>query len=310
LKKVFVSTWICFALIAGADTNAGKKELDFRDKVTSGYHTILNSVDCFITNYDDVNQSNYKKISKNKLYIILSLKNTKDNPLQKDLHLRGSIKLPRLQNKVEITFNKQAEKRVDNQHIDNDYEEALNDTNLHVGLKYYAYDKPYSNAYAKLSLKFHSPVGLYAKIGMNKSYFYHKLQTTFNHALYYYIHDKEYAASSSVTFFLPFKDLYSIEQKNRLYWEEKDKIAMLWQILRLYHDINVQNRLQYQLTYATIDDEVHNYRRDWYGANIKFRHNINNWLFFEIIPEVLKRRENHFEYEKVVTVNFGLTLSK
>ena len=308
MKKVFISFLICFTLMA--DTNTTEEDLDFRDKVTNGYHTILNSVDCFITNYDDVNQSNYKKISKNKLYIILSLKNTKDNPLQKDLHLRGSIKLPRLQDKVEITFNKQAKERIDNQHIDDGYEETLKDTSLRVGLKYYAYDKPYSNAYAKLSLKFHSPIGFYAKIGVNKSYFYHKFQTIFNHALYYYIHDKDSAASSSVAFFLSFNDRYSIEQKNRWYWEEKDEAAVLEQILRLYHDINTQNKLQYQLTYATIDDEVCSYCRNWYGANIRFRHNVNNWLFFEIIPEVLKRRENHFRYEKIVTANFGITLSK
>jgi hypothetical protein len=37
---------------------------------------------------------------------------------------------------------------------------------------------------------------------------------------------------------------------------------------------------------------------------------MNKWLFFEIIPEVLERRENNFEFEKVFTANFGITFSK
>lgn len=309
MKKVLLtSLFICLTLFA--ETNTTIENLNFRDKITNGYHKFLNSIDCYLTNYDDINQSNYKKISKNKLYVILSIKDTKEHALQNDLHIKARIKLPQLQDKFEITFSKQAEVRRDNQNIDREYDDVIKDTNLHVGLKYYAYKEPYSDAYAKISFRFHSPMGLYAKIGVDKSYFYKKLQTTFNHALYYYINDKNYAASTSVMFFVPLYDRYGIEQKNRWYWKEEDDAALLEYTLRFYHDMDVQNKLHYQLTYATIDDKTCNYCQDWYGAHIKFRHYVTKWFFFEFIPEILKRRENHFEYEKVFTANFGLVFSK
>jgi hypothetical protein len=258
-----------------------------------------------------VNQSNYRKISeKNRLYMILSLKNSEDSSLQKDIHLRARIILPQLQDNFELTFSKQAEERIDNQHVDSEYEDILKDNNLHVGLKYYAYKGPFSSAYAKLSLRVHSPVGLYAKIGISKSYFYKKLQTTFNHAVYYYLQEKEYALSTSVTLFLPLGDSYGVEQQNRWYKDEGDKTSILEHTLRFYHSIDAINKLRYQLTYATIDDQTCNYCKDWYGVNVTFRHHMNKWLFFEIIPELLKRRENSFELEKVFTANFGITFSK
>lgn len=123
--------------------------------------------------------------------------------------------MPQLQDKFELTFSRQAEERRDNQHVNAEYEDILKDNNLHVGLKYYAYKEPFSNAYAKLSLRVHSPVGLYVKIGISKSYFYQKLQTTFDHALYYYIQEKEHTLSTSVTLFLPLNDRYGVEQQNR-----------------------------------------------------------------------------------------------
>jgi len=246
----------------------------------------------------------------NKLYMILSLKKSENSTLQTRFHLRGRIILPQLKNKVEITFNKDDEEHSDSKYINREYENVLKDTSLHVGLKYYFYKEPYSHAYTKISIRTHSPIGLYAKMGINKSYFYHKFKTTFNHALYYYIHDKEYAASSSVAFVLPFYDRFGIGQKNRWLWKEYDKSTSLEHTIWLYHNINSRNRLQYQLIYATIDDELCDYCRDWYGANIRFHHHINDWFFVEVIPEVLKRRENSFELEKQLTLNFGITFSK
>ena len=292
-----------------ADTDITDIESDFRTKVTDRYHRLLHSIDRYFVSDANENLSHYKKISQNKLYMILSLKDD-GGKLEHDFHLRGRIKLPKLQDKFEITFNKQAVERRDNQHVDNEYDEVLKDNNFRVGLKYHIYKESYSNAYAKLSLRVRSPVGLYAKVGINKSYFYQKLETIFQHALYYYIHDKEYALSTSMTLFLSIDDRYALEQQNRWYKDEADKTAIFEHSFRLYHSINSVNKLRYQFTYATIDDEVCNYCKHWYGANIKFRHHINKWIFFEIIPEVLKRRENSFKFEKVFTVNFGMTFSK
>ena len=70
MKKIFVSIFIPFILFA--DTNITMPEPNVRDVITNGYHKFLNSLDCFLTNYKDINKSNFKKISKNKLHMIVS----------------------------------------------------------------------------------------------------------------------------------------------------------------------------------------------------------------------------------------------
>jgi hypothetical protein len=307
MKKIFISILISFLLIA--DTNITTSKSNIRDIITDGYHKVLNSLDCFLTNYKDVNNSNYEKIKQNKLYMIVSLKDNENSPLQTSFHIRGKIKLPQLQNRVEITFNKDDEES-DSKYVNSEYEDVLKDTRLHVGLKYYLYKESNSQAYAKVSIRTHSPIGLYAKMGIYKSYLYHDFKTSFNHALYYYIHDKKYAASSSVSFVLPLYDRFGIGQKNRWLWKEHDRSTSLEHTIWLYHIIDSKNRLQYQLSYATIDDELCDFCREWYGADIRFRHHISKWSFIEFIPEVLKRRENSFELEKQFTINFGITFSK
>jgi hypothetical protein len=128
--------------------------------------------------------------------------------------------------------------------------------------------------------------------------------------LYYYIQEKENALSTSVTLFLPLSSRYGVEQQNRWYKDEGDKTSILEHSLRFYQSINTSSKLRYQITYASIDNDVCNYCKDWYGANIKFRYHANKSLFFEIIPEILERRENSFELEKIFTTNFGITFSK
>ena len=309
MKKFLLASFlICCTLFA--DINTTKKELDFREKITNSYHSFLNNIDCYIADYEDINQSNYKKISKNKLYLIFSFKNSKDNPLQKNLYLKANIRLPQTQKKLEITLSKQTINDMDNQNIDANNERALEDEKLHVGFKYYLYKERYSIIFAKLGFRLHSPFGIYGEFAMQKSYFYHTLQTILESNIYYYINKDYIKASAAITFFKPLSDTYILEQKNEVLLDYESKSRKLKQTLRLYHFINTKTRMQYQLTYASFDDDVCNLCQDWYGANINFHHNVKKWLFFEVIPQVLKRRENSFEFEKIVTINFGITFSK
>lgn len=309
MKKLLLVSFLVYSTLA-ADTNTTKEALSLRDKITDNYHTLLNTIDCFFTDYDDINQTNYKKISQNELRIIFSIKNTKNNPLKTDLYLKANIKLPQIQNRLEITLNKQTLSNIDNQNRDTNYERTLEDKMFRIGIKYYFYKKRYSAIYTNLDFRFQSPFGLYWKIGAKKSYFYYTLQTILGSEFYYYLNNQNLTTSATITFFKPLSDAYSVQQRNEILWSDEKQATKLQHTLRAYHYINSNNRLQYQLSYATIDDKKCDYCQDWYGANIKFHHNIKKWLFFEIIPQIYKRRENSFIFEKALTLNFGILFSK
>lgn len=309
MKKILYLTLLISSILF-AETNTTWKDLSMRGKVTNGYHKFLNAIDCFLTNYDDINHTNYKKVSENKLYMIYSLKNSKDKPLEQDLYLRANIKLPLLKDKFEITLDKQTLSDIDNETIDPEYDRSVEDEKPRIGLKYYFYKEPYSVTYANLGLRLYSPYGIYGKVGGQKSFFLKKVQVILGQDFYIYFNDQHLASDTEMTFFYPLADYYDIEQKNRMLWRESSKTTEVDHILRLHQFINKRNRLQYQLTYSLINDDHCNFCQNWYGANIRYHHDLNDWLFVEIIPQILKRRENQFIQETALTVNFGMIFSK
>lgn len=285
-------------------------EASFRDKVTDTYLGMLTSIDCYFGDVNESNSDHYKKISKNKLYVISSFKHTKDHTLQSDLYIRANIKLPYLSDRLELTLDKQSVDYVDNQTVDSEYERGYEDERFRLGVKYYFHRKENTTIYSLLGLKLFPPFDLFGKVGAQKSYFYHSLQTIIGSDFYYYLNQSYYTGSGSLTFFQPLSDTYGIEQKNIITYSDKRENTIVEHYLRLHHFINSANKLEYQLTYTLIDDDMYYYDQYWYGASIKYRHHINKALFFEMIPQILKRRENDFVYEKAFTFNFGITFAK
>ncbi|MCH9813986.1 MAG: hypothetical protein K0U47_08610 [Epsilonproteobacteria bacterium] len=308
MRIILLSLFIHLTLFA--DFNATKKEIDnFRKVVTLGYYGALNNLDCYLTDYNDTNRSNYKEISKHKLQIIISAKDISKDSAKLALRLRGKIVLPRLKEKFELTFSQNDDEQIDNQNINSGYDDVIDDSKLHVGLKYYLYKEKKSKAYGKLSFKLRSPFGLYAKIGIDKSYLHKDFETLFNHGLYYYINDNKFAASSAVSFFKPITIDWWIGQQNRLYWEPEDGIYLSHN-LTLYQILDLNNRIFYKTSYTTAYDDIDHLQQDSFGCSIGYFHRFNKWFFIELIPEFKKRRSNQYKPENVVTLNFGMLLSR
>lgn len=300
---------ILMILSLHADFNTTKEVDDFRKKVTNGYYDTLNNIDCYLADYNDTDKSNYKEISKHKLQIILSAKDISKDSAKFALRLRGKIVLPKLKEKFELTFTQNDDKQMDNQNINSDYDDVINDSKLHVGLKYYLYKEKKSKAYGKLNFKLNSPFGLYAKLGIDKSYLHKDFETVFNHGLYYYINDNKLAASSAVSFFKPITNDYWIGQQNRLYWESKDSIYLSHNIT-LYQILDLNNRILYKTSYSTSYDAINQLEHNSFGYSIGYFHRFNKWFFIEMIPEFKKRRSNQYRSETLLTLNFGMLLSK
>lgn len=308
IRIILLSLLINLSLFA--DFNTTKKEIDdFRKTVTVGYYDTLNHIDCYLTDYNDTNRSNYKQISKHKLQVILSVKDISRDSAKVALRLRGKIVLPQLKHKMELTFSQNDDEQMDNQNINSDYDDVIDDSKLHVGLKYYLYKEEKSKAYGKLSFKLSSPFGLYAKFGIDRGYLYKDFETVFNHGLYYYINDNKLAASSAVSFFKPITVDYWIGQQNRLYWESEDSIYLSHNIT-LYQILGLNNRILYRTSYTTSYDDIDQFEHNSFGCSVGYFHRFNKWFFIEMIPEFKKRRDNGYKSETLITLNFGMLLSK
>ncbi len=307
---IFISTALFadFHLLDFNETkNTIKKESKtFHKNATKKYHRFLNMVDSYFGNSNDINRSSYKKIRKNRLEVILSLKDSS----KFNIHLRGKIVLPQLKNRAEITFSQNDDKEIDNQSTTNENDDVIEDSKLHVGLKYYLYKEKRSTAYAKLSFKIQSPFGPYIKIGIDKKYIDNNfLETKFRHALYYYLNGNDLSASTSISFFKPITDDYWLGEGNKLYWKGGRNLYLKNSLI-LYQIFDINNRLSYKTEYTTSYNNIDKLNHNSFSVSTGYFHRFDKWFFIEIAPKFRKKRSNHYKNEKLITLNFGMLLGK
>ncbi len=279
---------------------------NFRKSSTRRYHRFLERIDMFFSGSDEINKTCYRQIRENKLQIILSLK---EGPAV-NLHLRGKIVLPQLKNRVELTFSQKDNQEIDNQSASTGYDDIVNDSKLHVGLKYYLYRKKRSSAYGKLSFKLRAPFGPYLKLGLDKSYLSETfLETSWNNALYYYLNGNDLAASTTVTFFKPVTTDYWVGQSNKLFWKGESTLY-LTNSLTLYQIFDLNNRIVYKTDYTTSWDKKDQFAHDSCSISAGYFHRFDKWFFVELVPKLRKRRDNSYRTETLFTLNLGMLLGR
>jgi hypothetical protein len=211
---------------------------------------------------------------------------------------------------AELTFSQNDDQEMDNQNVVSENDDVVSDEKLHVGLKYYLYREKKSTAYAKLSLKVSSPIGPYIKFGIDKSSFTDSfLETTWNHALYYYINGSDVSASTAVSFFKPISNTYWIGQGNKLYWEGDKKLYLSNSIL-FYHIFDLNNRMVYKTSFTTSYNGDEKFAHDSFSFSTGYFHRFDKWFFIEAIPKFRKQRENGYKNDLLFTLNFGMLLGR
>jgi len=308
MVKIFLFLFISTSIFADLNETINMVEevsQNFRKKTTKNYHHLLYKIDSYFNKTNDINRSCYREIRNNKLQIILSVK---EGP-RLNAHFRGKIVLPQLKNKAELTFSQNDNQEMDNQNLVNENDDVVNDEKLRVGLKYYLYREKKSTAYAKISLKVSSPFGPYLKLGMDKSYLSDDfLETTFNHAAYYYLNGNDVSASTAVSFFKPLSNTYWIGQGNKLYLEGK-KIYLSNNIL-FYHIFDLSNRMVYKTSFTTSYNSRDKFAHDGFSFSTGYFHRFDKWFFIEAIPAFRKQRDNGYKDEILFTLNFGMMLGR
>ena len=279
---------------------------NFRKSSTRHYHRFLEKIDMFFSGSDEINKTCYRQIRENKLQVVFSIK---EGPAV-NLHLRGKIILPQLKNRVELTFSQKDNQEIDNQSASTGYDDIVNDSKLHVGLKYYLYRKKRSSAYGKLSFKLHAPFGPYLKLGLDKSYLSETfLETSWDNAFYYYLNGNDFAASTTLTFFKPVTPDYWVGQSNKFFWEG-ESILYLTNSVTLYQIFDLNNRIVYKTDYTTSYDKISRFEHDSSSISAGYFHRFDKWFFAELVPKLRKRRDNHYRTETLFTLNLGMLLGK
>ena len=113
-----------------------------------------------------------------------------------------------------------------------------------------------------------------------------------------------------MNFVKPLNEHFMFENDLILTWEKVEKRTQLDYIAKLYHTIDSKNSCEYRLSYTAQESKLCYYCPKEYKADIRYRYSIKKWAYLELIPQLIKEKENHFKTQSVITLNFGLIFTK
>ncbi len=318
MKKIIL---ICFLFFSQntlfCDTTTAKEEsfLDsfapLRESIIDDYYDFLKKVDDTLCANEDLNNKKLEKIIyKNKLQVITALKHNSDGTLMPYLYIRGNIILPKTNKRFEFTIDKQTDSKTFNQNIEAQYDSTIKDTNIHLGFKYNLVKNDYFNFYTKLGTRINKPEDVYGKVGAIKYLNFKSFMIFFDAKIYKYLLNEKLIASTSLNFIKPINDNFIFEKDVILTWRKQERTTALDFIAKLYHTIDTKHSFEYRISYTAEENDLCYYCPKEYEAHIRYRYNLKKWAYAELIPQLLRRRENHFETEEILTLNFGLIFTR
>lgn len=292
-----------------ADSNSTLEGI--RSVLTGYYHKFLGNLDDSINCEHTCTSTAISTLKKNSILVISSLKYTKEQHFTPSLNIRGHINLPKFNNKLRITFNKQSSNKLTNKQVDVVNDNTINDTKLRIGLKYQLVTKDKTDIFTRFSFKIRSPFGPYQEFIFKKIFLQHRydISVSTGASLYYYFSQTYFAKSIQINFIKPLNDTYIISQENDWYAnadnEDKKRVT---NHLRLFHHLTTKDHLVYWLSYSSLAKSDHTYKQDWQALSVSYIHHINKWFFIQTIPRIIQKKQTHYRNEFEFTLSFGMLL--
>ncbi len=301
--------FLLFTTILGADSDFALETT--RSKLTFYYHKLLCKIDNSMEEDTNCSRPQSKKITKNALRLITSIKSTREKRFSVSVNIRGHIDLPKLSKRVRLTFSKQSRDPLTNRQIDRENENAITDDKFRIGLKYRLSSKKEMEFYTKFSIKLRRPFGPYQELGIKKLFFSKKQDFSIytQGSLYYYYVQRYFARSLELNFIKPINDQYLISQAND--WDansDNRHVKRLTNHLKLHHHFDKKNHLVYWISYSSIAKHKSHYAQDWQAVSLSYIRHLNRWFYIQTIPRIIQRSENHYQSEFELSVSFGMIL--
>ena len=300
-----------FTTVLTAEENALFMLENLRYQLTHYYHKLLGTLDNDPKCNSVCTIAQQKRIRKNKIRIITSVKSTKQKHMSLSMNVRGRIDLPNISKKLHLVFSQQGSDTLTNRQVDRENENVITDTRFRIGLKYNFYHKNTLDISTKLSFKIHRPFGPFQVLSIKKLFtFPHDDFSIYTRGSLYYFYAYTFLAQSlECNFIQPLTSKYLLAFANE--WEnnaENHHNRRLTHHLRLHHNFNQKNHLVYWFSYGTLAKKENHYRIEWRAVSLSYIHYLNKWFYIQTIPRVVQRREHNFRNDVELTVSFAMLL--
>jgi len=267
-------------------------------------HLLSHSIDFSTRFLYDKESNNCNYISKNSRFRIY-FDNTIDEEghLKSSLSLRAKVKLPKINNNLFFTLDKESTHSQENRDK-SEIRDLTSDNSTRVGLKYYFKNTNDTKIYTKIGakLRLSSKSDIYLKAGATNLQKFDKFHLYSYANEYYYLLGKNFITQIGSNIIKKLNNKYTISLNNEIR-VETHKNHYLYNSLILEHYLDKKTTLSYWCTLSSSYDTK--ITADSVLVNMKYQSMINDWIFYEITPSVVKSLKGTKKVSKYLHINFG-----
>ena len=163
--------------------------------------------------------------------------------------------------------------------------------------------------YAKVGLKIKSNLERYITLKYKLSYILnHNIRSNFIQD-FTYSSDEKFTSTSSIDFIKYIKYPFYIKSYNEFKWGQKKEENQFLYSLSLFQKLKYKDYITYEIN--TTKDYFNNHisTKD-YQISFTYRSYIKEWLYYEIIPKIIYKKENNFSPVNQIRFNFSMSFNE
>jgi hypothetical protein len=276
---------------ANAQQPSGEKSepASFTDRYHGGFsrglESMVKAIDRFFTS-----ESAFQEATKSELR--LSFESDFDDNWSHSLDLRGKIELPDTEKRLRLLIESELDEIDDRTPPDVDQQEQ-DEEEYYLSLERKRRRTRDWDVRPSLGVRLGLSPDLFARL---RAIRYHQLDGWLIRpsATLYWISSRGKGVNGEIRFDRSLDEDFLFRSTSKIGWNYNDQRTSAGQTFSLFQKIDSQNRLVYQLGSRGDDDPI--WRTTEHFLRVIFRSNIySKWLFFNVEPEVVYRREDGFE---------------
>lgn len=264
--------------------------IETRDYISDYLIYFSDNLDYFITKE--------KKTRKNKSLIKLSLSIIKEEKknIDNDQTLKISIRLPNTERKLKIIIIDNKKKKKESK-------------DKSVELEYSLISDVQNSLYAKVGLKIKSNLERYITLKYKLSYILnHNIRSNFIQD-FTYSSDEKFTSTSSIDFIKYIKYPFYIKSYNEFKWGQVKEENQFFYSLSLFQKLKYKDYITYEINTTKDNFNNHISTKD-YQISFTYRSYIKEWLYYEIIPKIIYKKENNFSPVNQIRFNFSMSFNE
>ncbi len=280
-------------------------------KSTQRYFALLQTLNHKLSKFSVHDEEELERsiLYRNRLKIITSFKADRHS-LHPYLYLRGNLILPSISRYVEFTLDKESASSFLNHSLARHYDTTTEDNKLRLSMLMHIIKQNYFNLYAKLGVKLRSLHDPYLKLGMKKRINFQIYSLLYDLYLYKYIFNRKTISTVSLSFSRPITSSLWLKKSLILTYKNWQNLFNYDVIFKLHHQIDTRNSFLYLLSYRAQSLPSHHFQNERYIAGIRYRRFLNRWSFIELVPQLDKTKDRHFQNDYSLRLNLGILLAK